>query len=80
MITSGLGSMLIAPRAIMSEVPDPGVAADRYDPIFFENETARVQLKITVSFLNMWHRRDLGRLLRPGTFLQHGTANEGPAS
>ncbi|MBA3054482.1 MAG: phosphotransferase [Sphingomonadales bacterium] len=64
-ITSGLGSMMIAPRAILSEVPDPGLAADRYDPVFTVNETARVQLKITVSFLNMWHRRDLGRLLRP---------------
>ena len=69
-ITSGLGSMLIAPRAIMSEVPDPSLAADRYDPLFTVNETARVQLKITVSFLNMWHRRDLGRLLRARRFLK----------
>ena len=68
-ITSGLGSMMISPRAILSEVPDPSLAADRYDPLFTVNETARVQLKITVSFLNMWHRRDLGRLLRPGGFL-----------
>ncbi len=57
--------MTTAPPAILREVPDPGAAADRYDPIFTANETARVQLKITVSLLNMWARRDLGRLLRP---------------
>ncbi|VWX48234.1 hypothetical protein, partial [Novosphingobium sp. 9U] len=56
--------MTTAPPAILREVPDPGAAADRYDPIFTEKETARVQLKITVSLLNMWARRDLGRLLR----------------
>ncbi|GGC12426.1 hypothetical protein GCM10011494_34050 [Novosphingobium endophyticum] len=56
--------MTTAPPAILREVPDPGVAADRYDPIFTANETARVQLKITISLLNMWARRDLGRLLR----------------
>jgi hypothetical protein len=58
--------MTTAPPAILREVPDPGAAADRYDPIFTANETARVQLKITVSLLNMWSRRDLGRLLRAG--------------
>ena len=56
--------MTTAPPAILREVPDPGLAADRYDPIFTANETARVQLKITISLLNMWARRDLGRLLR----------------
>jgi hypothetical protein len=58
--------MTTAPPAILREVPDPAAAADRYDPIFTVNETARVQLKITLSFLNMWQRRDLGRLLRAG--------------
>jgi hypothetical protein len=56
--------MTTAPPAILREVPDPGVVADRHDPIFAMNETARVQLKVTVSLLNMWRRRDLGRLLR----------------
>jgi hypothetical protein len=56
--------MTTAPPAILREVPDPAIAADRYDPIFTTNETARVQLKITVSLLNLWARRDLGRLLR----------------
>lgn len=56
--------MTTAPPAILREVPDPALAADRYDPIFTANETARVQLKITVSLLNMWQRRDLGRHLR----------------
>ena len=56
--------MTTAPPAILREVPDPGEAADRYDPIFTTNETARVQLKVTVALLNMWSRRDLGRHLR----------------
>lgn len=56
--------MTTAPPAILREVPDPGLAADSYDPIFTANETARVQLKITISQLNMWRNRDLGRLLR----------------
>jgi hypothetical protein len=63
--------MTTAPPAILREVPDPGVAADRYDPIFTANETARVQLKITISLLNMWQRRDLGRLLRPDASWRH---------
>lgn len=57
--------MMTAPPAILREVPDPSVPIDRYDPIFTANETARVQLKITVSLLNMWKTRDLGRLLQP---------------
>jgi hypothetical protein len=56
--------MTTAPPAILREVPDPNVAADRFDPIFTANETARVQLKVTISLLNMWSRRDLGRHLR----------------
>lgn len=57
--------MTTAPPAILREVPDPNIVADRYDPVFTANETARVQLKITISLLNMWKRRDIGRLLRP---------------
>lgn len=56
--------MTTAPPAILREIPDPGVATDRHDPIFTAHETARVQLKVTVALLNMWARRDLGRLLR----------------
>ncbi|WP_242123397.1 hypothetical protein [Sphingobium sp. Sx8-8] len=56
--------MTTAPPAILREVPDPGAAADRYDPVFTTNETARVQLKVTISLLNMWASRDLGRHLR----------------
>ena len=56
--------MTTAPPAILREVPDPRVAAGRHDPIFTEHETARVQLKVTISLLNMWQRRDFGRLLR----------------
>lgn len=56
--------MTTAPPAILREVPDPSIAANRHDPVFTANETARVQLKVTVALLNMWARRDLGRLLR----------------
>jgi hypothetical protein len=67
-MVSGLHSMMSAPPLILSEVPDPGAVADRHDPLFTANETARVQLKVTISFLNIWHRLDLGRLLRSGAF------------
>ena len=66
-LMSGLSS-LIAPRAIVSEIPDPSVPVDRFDPLFTVNETARVQLTVTITFLDMWRRRDLGRLLREGPF------------
>ncbi|MBU6268752.1 MAG: hypothetical protein KGN34_14490 [Sphingomonadales bacterium] len=56
--------MTTAPPAILREVPDPGLAADRFDPVFTVNETARVQLKVTIALLNMWARRDLGRYAR----------------
>jgi hypothetical protein len=56
--------MTTAPPAILRDVPDPNAATDRYDPVFTANETARVQLKVTISLLNMWARRGLGRLLR----------------
>jgi hypothetical protein len=56
--------MTTAPPAILRELPDPQAAADRFDPIFTGHETARVQLKVTTSLLNMWSRRDLGRHLR----------------
>ena len=67
--------MTTAPPAILREVPDPSMAADRYDPIFTAHETARVQLKITVSLLNMWARRDLGRLLRADAPWRRETLN-----
>lgn len=56
--------MTTAPPAILREVPNPEAAVDRFDPIFTTNETARVQLKVTISLLNLWRRRNLGRLLR----------------
>jgi hypothetical protein len=31
------------------------------------NETARVQLKVTISFLNPWQRLKLGAFLRDGS-------------
>jgi hypothetical protein len=67
-MVSGLHSMMSAPPLILSEVPDPNAVADRHDPLFTANETARVQLKVTISFLNIWHRLDLGGLLRSGAF------------
>lgn len=57
--------MTTAPPAILREIADPSLAADRFDPVFTTSETARLRLKITLSVLNMWQRRDLGRHLRP---------------
>ena len=67
-VTSGLKSLMIAPRAILSEIPDPSQVADRFDPLFTVNETARVLLKCSVNFLNLWYRHDLGSWLRSGQF------------
>jgi hypothetical protein len=61
---SGLGSLMSSPRAVLLEVPDPALVSGRHDPAFDTRETARVQLKVTVNFLAMWHARDLGRYLR----------------
>ena len=63
-----ISMLTTAPPAILREVPDPAAAIDRYDPVFTVNETARVQLKITIAHLNLWQRRDLGRHLRTGPF------------
>ena len=63
--------MTTAPPAILREIPDPGVAVDRWDSVFTANETARVQLKVTVALLNMWARRDLGRHLRADASWRH---------
>jgi hypothetical protein len=63
---AGLSTLMAAPRAILSEVPDPNLATDRNDPLFAVAETARVQLKVTISFLNFWHRFKLGAMLRDG--------------
>lgn len=63
-VLMGALHMTTAPPAILREIPDPDIAANHHDPIFTAHETARVQLKITVALLNMWHRRDLGRHLR----------------
>lgn len=61
-------SMTTAPPAVLRELPDPAAAVDRYDPVFTANETARVQLKVTINRLSTWRRRDLGRHLRSGAF------------
>lgn len=67
-IVSSLRSLLSSPPLILREVPDPASVPDRYAPIFAVNETARVQLKVTIGFLNLWHRYDLGSILRSGVF------------
>ncbi|WP_198045881.1 hypothetical protein [Novosphingobium aquimarinum] len=65
---SGLAWLMSAPPLILAEVPDPAAATDRHDAIFTARETARVQLKVMIGFLNIWHRRDLSGLLRSGRF------------
>jgi hypothetical protein len=73
---AGLSALMAAPRAILSEVPDPDLAADRNDPLFTLNETARVQLKVTISFLNLWHRFKLGAFLRDGSLWRDYVGND----
>lgn len=59
-------TMTTAPPAILREVPNPEAAIDRFDPVFTANETARVQLKVTIAHLNTWQRRNLSRHVRSG--------------
>lgn len=65
---SGLAWLMSAPPLILAEVPDLDAVADRHDAIFTAHETARVQLKVMIAFLNIWHRRGLSDLLRSGRF------------
>jgi hypothetical protein len=59
----GLAWLMDAPALIQVQIPDLAAAADRFDPRFEANETARVQLHMMTTFLHLWDTRDFGSLL-----------------
>ena len=52
-----------APPLIQAQLPDLAQAQSRRDPQFKANETARTQLHMLTSFLNLWQRRRFGEAL-----------------
>jgi hypothetical protein len=60
----GLGWLLDSPAVIQAQMPDLHCVLSRFDPRFEANETARVQLHMLTTFLNLWDTRDFGHLLQ----------------
>lgn len=52
----GLGWLMDAPALIERACPELEQVTDRRDPVFAANETARTQLQMLTSFLNVWQR------------------------
>ena len=59
----GLAWMLDAPRLIQAKVPDLAAAEHRLDARIQESERARSQLLIMTTFLSLWEREDMSRVL-----------------
>ena len=59
---------------IQAQLPDLATIADRFDPRFSTNETARAQLQLMTAFLNLWQTRDFGRVLDQFLLRQKDTA------
>jgi hypothetical protein len=59
----GLAWLLDAPALIQAQIPDLSSMENRRDPRFSANETARVQLHMLTTVLNLWQTRDFGALL-----------------
>jgi Phosphotransferase enzyme family len=59
----GLAWLMDAPPLIQAQIPDLADVESRLDPRLRANETARVQLHMLTTFLNLWERQDLGKVL-----------------
>lgn len=59
----GIGWMLEAPARIMFRLPEAAHATGPHDPIFRKSETARNQLHVSTTFLNLWQTHDFGASL-----------------
>ena len=59
----GLAWLMDAPPLIQAQIPDLAAVENRFDPRFKKNETARAQLHLMTTFLNLWQTRDFGRVL-----------------
>jgi len=59
----GLAWLMDAPALIQAQIPELGLIESRFDPRFNANETARVQLHMMTTVLNLWQTQDFGKLL-----------------
>jgi hypothetical protein len=65
----GLAWLMDAPALIEAQIADLASIESRRDPRFNAIETARVQLHMMTTVLNLWQTRDFGAML--DRFLQH---------
>jgi hypothetical protein len=63
----GLAWLMDAPALILAQIPELAGIENRYDPRFKANETARVQLHMMTTVLNLWETQDFRKIL--GGFL-----------
>jgi hypothetical protein len=61
--TMGLAWLMDAPALIRAQLPDLAGIESRFDPRFRANETARVQLHMLTTVLNLWQTHRFGRIL-----------------
>ena len=59
----GLAWLMDAPALIQAQIPDLSAIDNRRDPRFKSKESARVQLHMLTTVLNLWQTRDFGALL-----------------
>lgn len=59
----GVSYLIQSPSRILSRLPEAATASGPLDPIFRKSETARSQLHIMTTMLNLWQTRDLGASL-----------------
>lgn len=59
----GLAWLLQAPARILFRLPEAATASSPRDPIFRRSETARNQLHVSTTFLNLWQTHDFGASL-----------------
>jgi hypothetical protein len=60
----GLAWLMDAPALILAQIPELATIENRFDPRFKSNETARVQLHMMTTVLNLWQTQDFGKILQ----------------
>jgi hypothetical protein len=59
----GLAWLLDAPALVQAQLPELAQIESRFDPRLTSNETARVQLHMLTTVMNLWESEDFGSLL-----------------
>ncbi len=59
----GLAWLMDAPAMILAEIPQLNAETDRFDPLFEQHESARTQLQMLNTFLNLWQSQDFASFL-----------------